>query len=82
MLPMFDDVARVVPHLKAIISTIEAIETEEAPEVISAYIGVLQESEDAICQVWGGKKDVRDCIRQGSGDFGRIKEKCVSLGLV
>lgn len=81
---------RVRSHCDFLIEQIEAIEMEENPDTIDTYISLIEMSCEANGKDWIriGYPDpnegttVRECIRNGSGDFIRIQKKCLDLGLV
>lgn len=70
--------------LRVVVSTITSIQAEENKEVIEVYLDVLQEMDNQILIIIGEKhkQTIKEQIRAGSGDFAKIQEKCIRLGLV
>ena len=81
---VFEDATAALPHLEALVSTLDAAKGEEDAEVLSVYLEMLQREEDAVGEIWGGKEDgsVKEAIRSGRGDYRCLQEKCLRLGLV
>jgi hypothetical protein len=75
----------IYPNLAAMVGHIKAIMEEEDAEVIAVYLEAMQVCEDNINAVWGRNpfySTVKDSIRAGHGDFAKIKDKCIRLGVV
>ena len=70
------------PHLQALIDTLNAIVNEDDPGAIASYIDTMQEHENNMDAIWGGGQCIKDSIRNGLGDYAKIQEKCVRLGVV
>ena len=77
-----EEIHTVLPLLKALVFHLHAAEEETDKEVLTLHIDAIQELEDEICKYWGPKPPVREAIRKGMGDFARIQQKCIDLGLV
>jgi len=72
----------VLPHLQALIANLEAVVEENDPVVIAVYIEAMQENENNIGKIFGGGGNVKESIKNGHGDFAKIQEKCIRLGIV
>jgi hypothetical protein len=79
---MDEEMHYVLPYLRSLVETIEAINTEDNPEVVAVYIETLEHAEAQISKVWGPKAPTKESIRKGTGDYAAIKDKCIAMGLV
>lgn len=72
-----------LPYINSIRSYIELIQEEENPEVINIYIEAIQHGEDCISLIFEEESlCVKDLIKNGFGDFLKIKEKCIKLKII
>ena len=79
-----DKMRKMLPFLKAIIFHIKSIEATDNPEDIKIHIKAIDEinanpQNPFYCP---DRKTTAQSIREGSGDFARIKDKCIKLGVV
>jgi len=65
-------------HCQAAIFHIAAIEAEEDPEIITIHIEALEQLD----KKHPSDYPIREAIKIGQGDFHKIQDKCVRLGLV
>ena len=78
-------------QVEAMISTIQLIEESDDPDVIDAYLDILQVIDDNVIKMGraaGMPEDrltsepIREAVRNGTGDFIKIRDKCIKFGLV
>lgn len=81
MVEQMQKMLEVATHIVFLIGEIEA---EADPEVVNLYIDLLGYAKrecDRLIQ-YHDPRSIREAIRQGSGDYARIQQKCINMGLV
>jgi hypothetical protein len=75
----FKEVEELKQNIEAAIFHLNAIEEEEDKNIVDLHISCLEELRD---QIFKDPETVRKDIKSGKGDYIRIKDKCIRLGLV
>jgi hypothetical protein len=79
------EIAIVRPLLRTIVESIEAIKNCESAEEAEVFIGMIDHAKSQMPDDWRMVFEgttTREQIRDGVGDFAKIRDKCVSLGVV
>lgn len=71
----FKDIEELETLCKASLFHLRGIEQEDDPEVVAVHIMALGELQF-------GPPSVEQKIREGWGDFAKVQEKCIRMGLV
>ncbi len=80
-------------QIQAALFHIRCIEEEEDPEIIKIHLEALQKVEDSMTPIWieedgswyetgDPKRNVKEDIRNKFGNYAKLTDKCVRLGLV
>jgi len=80
-----EEITIVLPLLRTIVESVTAIQRCETAEEAEAFIGLIEYAESNMpgdFNMTEIKGSVRDRIRNGFGDFEKIKDKCIRLGVV
>jgi hypothetical protein len=78
-----EEMATILPHLKNIINHLAQIEESDDKEFIEILISQIEQEETFIASIWGPKQyTTMEAIRQRSGDFAKITDKCIQLGII
>lgn len=81
---MKQDIQNMVKGAQAILFHIETIEQSDDKEIIELSVDAIQLIENNVAEALGEteRKNMRTVIRNGLGDYVRIQQKCIDLGVV
>ena len=81
---MVEQMQKMLEIAKHIVFLIGEIEAETDPEVVNLYIDLLDHAKRECDRLihYRDPRSIREAIRQGSGDYSRIQQKCIDMGLV
>lgn len=76
-------IADFIKQAGSLVFHIETIEQSDDLELIEISIDAIQFLDDNMADFFGDEhRDIRIDIREGTGDFEKIQQKCIDLGVV
>lgn len=82
-----DFYVQVAEKTKGILACISQIEQEEDPEFVKIYVERIDELDKSFADIDKGlfpdnEVNTKESIRLGCGNYSRIQQKCIDMGVV
>jgi hypothetical protein len=77
-----EEIRQVRPIISAIVQLIDLLEQAETKEEALVYISAITVNMNRMPADWQHGTKILDDIREGNGDYAKVRPNCVRLGVI